>query len=108
MCIGGSPACAGRSNGRKMSWYVYILRSSKKRWYYVGSTNNIERRVREHNVGKVKSTKLFTPLSLVFTKIFNTELDARLYEKKLKLKRIEKEAIIREIEQLGDRLMVGQ
>jgi putative endonuclease len=79
-------------------WFVYIIRSSKKRWYYVGSTNRLSERVREHNLGKVRSTKSFTPLELVFSQEFETEEDARAYERKLKDKRIEKEKIIRTIE----------
>lgn len=81
-----------------MLWHVYILRSSKSRWYYVGSTNRLEERLGEHNAGKVTSTKRYAPLELVFTKEFNLEHDARAYEKKVKEKRIEKENIIREIE----------
>ena len=81
-----------------MPWFVYILRSSKSRWYYVSSTNRIEERLNEHNAGKVTSTKRYAPLELVFTKEFNLEKDARAYEKKVKERRIEKESIIREIE----------
>jgi putative endonuclease len=45
-------------------WYVYILRSVTDKKLYVGSTNNINRRLTEHNSGKVASTKNRTPLSL--------------------------------------------
>jgi len=45
-------------------WYVYILRSARDNNLYVGSTNNIHRRLNEHNSGKVDSTKNRTPFSL--------------------------------------------
>jgi putative endonuclease len=45
-------------------WYVYILRSMKDRNFYVGSTDNIHRRLNEHNSGKVDSTKGRIPFSL--------------------------------------------
>ena len=45
-------------------WYVYILRSLVDDKLYVGSTNNIERRLTEHNSGMVDSTKSRMPLSL--------------------------------------------
>jgi predicted GIY-YIG superfamily endonuclease len=43
---------------------VYILRSVKDKDLYVGSTNNIRRRLNEHNSGKVDSTKRRIPFSL--------------------------------------------
>ena len=83
-------------------WFVYFLKSLGKRWYYVGSTNRIEKRVDEHNNGFVKSTKLYRPLKLVFTRKFESEKEARGYEQKVKKCRREKEKIIREIENKQD------
>ncbi|OHB20442.1 MAG: hypothetical protein A2939_04405 [Parcubacteria group bacterium RIFCSPLOWO2_01_FULL_48_18] len=79
-------------------WYVYLLKSKSERWYYVGSTNRLQDRFTEHNKGFVKSTKHYRPFDLVFTKKFELEKDARNYERKIKGRRIEKEAIIRKIE----------
>ena len=79
-------------------WNVYIIKSKDKRWYYVGSTNRLLERIREHNNGKVKSTKYYLPFDVVFTKEFDLEKEARGYERMLKDKRIEKEKIIRAIE----------
>ena len=81
-----------------MSWFVYFLRNKQKDWYYVGSTNDIERRFQEHEKGKVFSSKIHRPLELVFKKEFSNEKEARAYERKVKDKRIEKERIIRQIE----------
>jgi putative endonuclease len=78
-------------------WYVYIIKSLNKNWYYVGSTNSIERRLEEHNKKKVLSTKAYIPLKLVWEKEFSSEKEARAYEKLLKDKRIEKEKIISSI-----------
>lgn len=69
-----------------------------KRWYYVGSTNRLKERFIEHNKGKVKSTKSYLPLDLVFNKEFVTEEEARAYERRVKDRRIEKEQIIKSIE----------
>ena len=79
-------------------WYVYMLKSSIKKWYYVGSTNRLETRFMEHNSGKVLSTKSYKPLELIFKKEFELESEARAYERLLKDKRIEKEKIIRNFE----------
>ena len=75
-------------------WYVYILKSSIKKWYYVGSTNRPQTRLKEHNSGKVASTKFYRPLKMIFKIEFNTEKEARSYEKLVKDKRIEKERLI--------------
>ena len=45
-------------------WYVYILKSSKDKNLYIGSTDNIRRRFTEHNSGKVDSTKGRVPFGL--------------------------------------------
>lgn len=80
-------------------WNVYIIKSNTKKWYYVGSTNRLSERLDEHNKGKVKSTKHYLPFNIVFAKDFNSEKEARSYEKMLKDKRIEKERIIKSIEE---------
>jgi putative endonuclease len=43
-------------------WYVYILKSQRDNKIYIGSTNNIGRRLSEHNSGKVDSTRNRVPL----------------------------------------------
>ena len=44
---------------------VYILQSKKNGLYYIGSTNDIERRLEEHNQGKSASTRNLTPFKLM-------------------------------------------
>lgn len=83
-------------------WCVYILKSLSKNWYYVGSTNRLETRVHEHNQGYVRSTKAYIPLKTVYSRKFESEMEARSYEKKLKQKRIEKEKILRSLENIGE------
>ncbi len=78
-------------------FFVYIIKSTKKDWYYVGSTNDLDRRLNEHNTGKTRSTKPFLPFELVYTKEFANERDARFYERKLKDSRKEKEGIIKSL-----------
>ena len=64
----------------------------------MGSTNRLLERFGEHNKGLVKSTKPYKPFKLIFIKQFQTESEARKYEKKLKKCRIEKERIIKQYE----------
>jgi len=46
---------------------VYILRSIKNNRYYIGSTDNIEQRLTQHNSGQVKATKNNTPFEVMIT-----------------------------------------
>ncbi len=43
---------------------VYITKSVKNGYYYIGSTDNLERRLLEHNKGLVKATKNLRPLKI--------------------------------------------
>jgi putative endonuclease len=45
-------------------WFVYVLESLKDGDLYIGSTNDIRRRLAEHNSGEVDSTKYRTPFTL--------------------------------------------
>jgi len=67
-----------------MDYYVYILKSEMKEITYVGITNDIERRLNEHNSGKSKFTKAFIPWKIIYHENFSTRKDAREREKYLK------------------------
>jgi putative endonuclease len=45
-------------------WYVYVLRSSKDNNLYVGFTNDLKRRLNEHQSGKNVSTAKRLPITL--------------------------------------------
>lgn len=64
-----------------MEWIVYILISERDNKRYIGSTNDLNRRLHEHNSGKVRSTKNRIPLRLIYKEEFLTEREARLREK---------------------------
>lgn len=64
--------------------FVYILRSLKLGTYYIGSTKNISRRLKQHNSGNVTSTKYKRPFKLVFSQEFQTIQQACKVEKKIK------------------------
>ncbi len=71
--------------------FVYILQSDKNKRYYIGSSSDIDRRLDEHNRGKVKATKSTLPFTMVFCQQFETLIEARRIEsslKKLKSKEI--------------------
>ncbi len=78
-------------------WYVYFLaRLVKSNWVYVGSTNNIDRRLNEHNLGQTKSTKVYRPYKIIYMETFDNEQNARTREDYFKhwRGRLEKKQIV--------------
>jgi putative endonuclease len=67
-------------------FYVYILKSLKDQKLYFGSTNDLKKRFREHNSGKVFSTKYRKPFKLIYYEAYSIEKDARHRENNLKLR----------------------
>lgn len=65
-------------------YYVYILRSTKQPYLYVGSTNDIDRRLTEHNRGLSKSTSPYRPFILIAYVAVTKESKARELEKYFK------------------------
>ncbi len=65
-------------------FFVYVLYSEGGGLYYYGQTNNLKRRLAEHNRGKVKSTQGFRPYILVWACLKNNRQEALKLEKKLK------------------------
>jgi len=63
---------------------VYLLKSKKDGKCYIGSTNDLKRRFKEHNSGKLFSTKNRRPLILIYYEAFRSEKDARKREQSLK------------------------
>jgi putative endonuclease len=65
-------------------WYIYVLNSLTKEFTYVGSTNNLHRRLFQHNSGSVQSTKHYSPFEMVAYIAVRTEKKARELEKYFK------------------------
>ena len=65
-------------------YYVYFLKSQKDDNLYIGSTNDLRRRLAEHNKGEVPSTKSRAPFELRYYEAFHKRKDARKREASLK------------------------
>lgn len=64
--------------------YVYILHSKVDNNLYVGCTNDLKKRLKEHNSKRVLATKNRAPLELVFYESFINKSDAFAREQWLK------------------------
>lgn len=74
-----------------MSFFVYVVECSD-RSYYVGCTNNLEKRIKQHNESKwgAHYTKIRRPVILKYSEPFVTLLEARRRENEIKGWRREK------------------
>ena len=74
-----------------MPYFVYILECTDKS-YYVGCTNNLEKRLKQHNQSKwgAHYTKMRRPVILKYSEQFKTLVEARRREAEIKGWRREK------------------
>lgn len=63
---------------------IYILQSQSTGRYYVGSTNDLDRRLSEHHRGHSLATRGRGPWSLVHREAFPTLIEARRRELEIK------------------------
>ena len=63
---------------------VYAIRSQKRNYTYIGMTNDLKRRLRQHNNAKSPATKAYVPFHLIYSEGFSTRPKARNKEKFLK------------------------
>ena len=64
--------------------YVYVLRSKVDTQLYVGSTHDLQKRLGQHNSGKVPATKDRTPFEIIYYEAYRNKYDAFFREKWLK------------------------
>ncbi|KMQ70880.1 GIY-YIG nuclease family protein [Chryseobacterium koreense] len=67
-----------------MPFYVYVIKSRLNGHLYKGQTENLEKRLSEHNAGRNRSTRPFLPWELVYFEKFETREEAVLREKYFK------------------------
>ena len=65
-------------------FYVYALVSQKDRKLYVGYTEDLRKRISEHNRGKVTSNRYRVPFKLIYYEACRNKADALHRERYLK------------------------
>lgn len=66
------------------NFYVYILESEVDKSWYIGYTNDITRRIQEHNNGESYYTKRKMPWRIMYYEVSFNKFDAIAREKYLK------------------------
>ena len=77
--------------------YTYLMTSKIKKWVYIGSTKDLIKRFKEHNSGKVRSTKSNIPYEIVYYEAFQTYSLARKREIELKKNGQQKELLFKRL-----------
>ena len=65
-------------------YHVYVLKSVRARKSYVGVTDDIKRRLKEHNSGKMRFTKRYKPWELLHSEEYQNLKEAGRREHYLK------------------------
>ena len=66
-------------------YYVYLLQSlSNPSQYYIGTTDNVERRIKAHNAGSIGHTAKLKPWEVVIFVAFKSKERAYAFERYLK------------------------
>ena len=65
-------------------YHIYILRSKKDGKLYIGKTNNLARRLKEHYSGQSLATKYRLPMKLIYVESYLSSHDAARREVRLK------------------------
>jgi putative endonuclease len=61
-------------------YFAYVLKSERNHRLYYGSTNNLKRRLKEHNAGQSKYTRSTRPFKIVYFEEYRTLKEARKRE----------------------------
>ena len=62
-------------------YYVYILLNEAKIRTYTGVAEDVNKRLTEHNAGRVKASRPYRPYKIIHTESFETLKEARQKEK---------------------------
>ena len=65
-------------------FYNYVLQSKKDNQWYTGYTDDLRKRIEEHNKGLVYSTRKRRPFKVIYYETCVDERDAKMREQYLK------------------------
>ena len=78
-------------------FYTYVIISLEDRTTYIGYTDDLVKRIKEHNLGKTKSIKHKLPVKLVYYEAYLDKTKARIREIELKKNSFKKKELFERI-----------
>jgi putative endonuclease len=90
--IGSTPIFSTKSPQRAffMSFYIYIIYSPATDRYYVGESDNLEKRITSHNSGVSRYTSIAKDWKVVYTEEYTTRAQSISREREIKRKKSRK------------------
>ena len=83
--VAGPPECEAFGGEHWLNmYYVYALYSNIQDKFYVGFTEDLKRRIKEHAANKSISDRRMKNLELVYYEAYKSKIDAQAREKQLK------------------------
>ena len=80
-------------------YYVYVLRSGVDSSFYIGSTSNLERRLKEHHSDRRSYAYRKAPWVLVYYEAYRSKRQARRREYKLKKSSWHKQQVLNRLKE---------
>jgi putative endonuclease len=65
-------------------YYVYAISSEVRKYIYIGITDDLVRRLKQHQDGYNKTTKPYRPFKLIYSEQLPDRIQARIREKYFK------------------------
>lgn len=84
VCHGFARSGEAMTKPHNSMFYVYFLKSLANNDLYIGSTEDVAKRLVLHNAGKVRSTKAYRPWQLMGHEEYNSRSEAVRRERFLK------------------------
>ncbi len=86
MVVGSNPTAGAQSfsNESEIMYFVYVIQSLSYKTRYIGNTDDVLKRITEHNNGKCRYTSGRKPWKLVYHEQYQTRGEAMRREKFLK------------------------
>ena len=82
--MGSNPTLSASSEDPAAQYFVYVLHSALRGMFYKGSCADVERRLADHNAGRVRSTKSGRPWVVRHREAFASKTEALQRERFLK------------------------
>jgi len=96
----GGSSFGGQCDNIQIMYHLYVIESTKIKRKYIGITDDVQKRLIQHNQKRVRSTKAYVPWRLVYREDYLTKTEARKREIELKKNAWKRNDLFKKIDNL--------